>query len=147
MDYCAHTNKVFHHLRGVVRRRGDAQELVAPGNGGIVDCLDVDVVATHHDVTHLCVFLRVRHLQIETHGIRTAPHRETHLGLPGTLFQNERGEARDYPDWDDVAGAVHHWQPRVHQHLPEQLDVALVFASQSAALLPFENLDGVPGAV
>lgn len=36
----------------------------------------------------------------------------------------------NYPDWDDVAGAVHHRQPRVHQHLSEQLDVALVFASQ-----------------
>lgn len=53
------TNKVFHHLRGVVRRRGDTQKLISPGNSGVVDGLHVDVMATHHDVTHLCVFQRV----------------------------------------------------------------------------------------
>lgn len=36
---------------------------------------------------------------------------------------------------------MHHWQSRVHQHLSEQLDVALVLAPQRATLLPFENLD------
>lgn len=53
------TNKVFHHLRGVVRGWGNAQKLVSPGNSWIVDCLHVDVVATHHDVTYLCVFLSI----------------------------------------------------------------------------------------
>lgn len=40
-----------------------------------------------------------------------------------------------------MAGAVHHGQPRVHQHLSEQLDVALMFAPQSTALFPLQNLD------
>lgn len=53
------TNKVFHHLGGVMRRWGDTQELFSPGNSGIVDGLHVDVVATHHEVTHLSVFLCV----------------------------------------------------------------------------------------
>lgn len=53
----------------------------------------------------------------------------------------------NYPDGEDVTGAVHHRQPRVHQHLPEQLDVALVFASQRATLFPFQDLDGGPGSV
>lgn len=52
----------------------------------------------------------------------------------------------DYPDRDDVAGAVHNRQPRVHQHLPEELDVALVFKSQRAPLFPFKDLDRFPGS-
>lgn len=53
------TNKVFHHLRGVVRCWGDAQKLFSPGNGGIVNGLHIDVVMTHHEVTHLCVFFSI----------------------------------------------------------------------------------------
>lgn len=53
------TNKVFHHLRGVVRCWGNTQELISPGDGWVVDGLHVDVVATHHDVTHLRVLLSV----------------------------------------------------------------------------------------
>ena len=50
-----------------------------------------------------------------------------------------------YPERDDVTGTVHHGQPIVHQHLAQQLDVALVFAPQYAPLLSFEGLDGLPG--
>ena len=60
------TNKVFHHLRGVVRGWGNPQKLLAPGNSGIVDGLHIDVVAIHHDVTHLCVFLSIGNLKRET---------------------------------------------------------------------------------
>ncbi len=51
-----------------------------------------------------------------------------------------------HPDGDDVAGAVHHRQARVHQHLPQQLDVTLVFAAQRAALLALQDLDGLARA-
>lgn len=52
----------------------------------------------------------------------------------------------NYPDWDDVTGAVHHGKAGVHEHLSEQLDVALVLAPQHAALLLLEDLDGLPGS-
>lgn len=58
------TNKVFHHLRGVVRCWGDTQKLISPGNGGIIDGLHVNAVTTHHEVTHLCVFLSIGYLEI-----------------------------------------------------------------------------------
>ena len=50
-----------------------------------------------------------------------------------------------YPHGDDVAGAVHHGQTRVHQHLPQQLDVALVLAPQHHALRSLQRLDGLAG--
>lgn len=56
------TNKVFHHLGGVVRCCSDTEELVSPGYSGIVDGLNVNAVPAHHEVTHLCVFLSIRHL-------------------------------------------------------------------------------------
>lgn len=59
---CILTDKVLHHLGGVVRCCSDTQELLSPGYGGIVDGLNVNVVPAHHDVTHLCVFLSIRHL-------------------------------------------------------------------------------------
>lgn len=46
----------------MVRCRGNTQKLISPGNCGIVDGLHVDVVATHHDVTDLRVFLSVGYL-------------------------------------------------------------------------------------
>lgn len=57
------TDKVFHHLGGVVRSRSDAQQLVPPGDSGVVDCLNVDVVTTHHEVTHFSVFQCIGHLK------------------------------------------------------------------------------------
>lgn len=57
------TNKVLHHLWCVVRSWSNAQQLIPPSNGGVIDGLHVDIMATHHDVTHLCVLLRVGHLQ------------------------------------------------------------------------------------
>lgn len=59
---CQLTDKVFHHLRGVVRCCSNTQKLVSPGYSGIVDGLNVNVVPAHHEVTHLCVFLSIRHL-------------------------------------------------------------------------------------
>ena len=58
------TDKVFHHLRVVVRRWRDTQKLFSFGNGRIVDGLHVDVVATQHEVTHFCVLLCVWYLKI-----------------------------------------------------------------------------------
>lgn len=57
------TDKVFHHLRGVVRSWSDAQQFLTPGHCGVVDCLNVDVVMTHHEVTHFSVFLCIGHLK------------------------------------------------------------------------------------
>lgn len=51
-----------------------------------------------------------------------------------------------YSDRNDVAGAVNHGQAGVHQHLPQQLDVALVFAAERAAFLALQDLDGLAGA-
>lgn len=48
-----------------------------------------------------------------------------------------------YPDRNDVAGAVHHRQPRVHQHLAQQLDVALMFTAQDTAVLTLQHADGL----
>lgn len=65
------TNKVFHHLRGVVRCCSNAQKLLSPGYSGIVDGLNVDVVPAHHEVTHLRVFLSVRYLDNTLEWINT----------------------------------------------------------------------------
>lgn len=64
-----HTNKVAHHLRSVVWCGGDAQQLFSFSHSGVVDCLDVDVVTRHHDVTDLSVLLCIcnlpnRHLKV-----------------------------------------------------------------------------------
>lgn len=57
------TDKVFHHLGGVVRSWSDAQQFIPPGDCGVVDRLNVDVVTTHHEVTHFSVFQCIRHLK------------------------------------------------------------------------------------
>lgn len=57
------TDKVLHHLGSVVWGGGDAEDLLSPSHSGVVDGLHIDVVARHHDVTHLCVLGCVRHLQ------------------------------------------------------------------------------------
>ena len=41
------THKVAHHLRRVVGRGGDAQQLLAPGHCGVIDGLDVDIMSGH----------------------------------------------------------------------------------------------------
>ena len=41
------TYKVAHHLRRVVGRGGDAQQLLAPGHCGVIDGLDVDIMSSH----------------------------------------------------------------------------------------------------
>lgn len=51
-----------------------------------------------------------------------------------------------YSDRNDVAGAVNHRQAGVHQHLTQQLDVALVFAAERAAFLALQDLDGLASA-
>lgn len=78
-----------------MRSWGNAQQLISPGNGGIVDGLNIDVMATHHDVTHLRVFLSVRNLIIpkrHTHDENRAvvtlsafqvPHDQFNRRLPG----------------------------------------------------------------
>lgn len=38
------------------------------------------------------------------------------------------------PDRDDVTGAVDDWEAGVHQHLPHELDIALVLAAKRPAL-------------
>lgn len=60
------TDEVAHHLRRVVRRGSDAQQLFSASHRGVVNGLDVDVIAAHHDVTHLRVLLCVRHLRTHT---------------------------------------------------------------------------------
>lgn len=56
------TNKVGHHLRCVVWCGGDAQQLFSFCHSGVVDCLDVDAVTRHHDVTDLSVLLCICNL-------------------------------------------------------------------------------------
>lgn len=50
-----------------------------------------------------------------------------------------------HPNRNDVAGAVHHRQPRVHQHLPHELDVALVLAPQCLSLGALQGPHGLQG--
>lgn len=71
---CYLTDKVFHHLGGVVRCCSDTQKLLSPSYGGIVDGLNVNVVPAHHDVTHLCVFLSIRHLDNKLKLFNTHPY-------------------------------------------------------------------------
>lgn len=47
----------------MVWRGGDAQQLLSFSHSGVVNCLDIDVVTRHHDVTDLSVLLRICHLQ------------------------------------------------------------------------------------
>lgn len=56
------TDKVEHHLWRVVWCGGDTQQLLSFSHRGVVDCLDVDVVTRHHDVTDLTVLLCICHL-------------------------------------------------------------------------------------
>ena len=56
------TDKVLHHLGGVVRRGGDAQQLIPLGHRGVVDGLDVDAVSLQQRVAHHGVELGVAHL-------------------------------------------------------------------------------------
>lgn len=53
---------MVHHLWGVVGGRSDAQQLLPFSHGWVVDGLDVDVVAGHHDVTDLSVLLCISNL-------------------------------------------------------------------------------------
>lgn len=57
------TDKVEHHLGRVVWCGGDTQQLLSFSHRGVVDCLDVDFVARHHDVTDLTVLLCICHLR------------------------------------------------------------------------------------
>lgn len=74
---------------------------------------------------------------------------ETDVSCPKTGFcavivrQNERFS---HSDRDDVAGAGGHRETCVHQHLPEQLDVALVFEAQRPTFLTFQHPDGLLGS-
>lgn len=44
-----------------------------------------------------------------------------------------------------MAGAVHHREAGVHEHLPQQLDAALVLAAQRAALGALQDPHGLQG--
>lgn len=107
------TDKVFHHLGRVVRSRGDAQKLIAASDCRVVDCLDVDVVTTHHEVTHLSVFLCIRHLKCQTGDVNRWcwMTQDFSNAQSNSIFQLEEA---NYPNWDDVTGAVHHREPGVH---------------------------------
>lgn len=41
----------------------DVEALLSPGHHGVINVLHVDVVARHHDVTHLCILRSVHHLE------------------------------------------------------------------------------------
>lgn len=45
-----------------------------------------------------------------------------------------RPQTGHYPHRDDVTRAVDDWEASVHQHLPHQLDIALVLAAEGAPL-------------
>lgn len=56
------THKVLHHGWVVMRGRGQAQQLLAAGHGGVVDGLHVDVVFLQQAVAQRGVQLGVAHL-------------------------------------------------------------------------------------
>lgn len=60
-----------------------------------------------------------------------------------TIIQNEQFS---HSNRDNVAGAGGHREARVHQHLPEQLHVPLVFQAQRPTFLPFQHPDGLLGS-
>lgn len=74
---------------------------------------------------------------------------ETHLVGPKTGFcavtviQNEQFS---HSNRDNVAGAGGHRDARVHQHLPEQLHVPLVFQAQRSTFLTFQHSNGLLGS-
>jgi len=47
-----------------------------------------------------------------------------------------------YSDWDDVARAVDHRKPGVHQQLSKQLDTPLMSPSEHPALFALQYLNG-----
>lgn len=53
-----------------MRRRSQAQQLLATRYGGVVDGLDVDVVSLEQGVTHLGVQLSIAHLETQLTQIR-----------------------------------------------------------------------------
>lgn len=61
-DPPALTHKVLHHGGVVMRGRGQAQQLLAAGHGGVVDGLHVDVVFLQQAVAQRGVPLGVAHL-------------------------------------------------------------------------------------
>lgn len=63
-------------------------------------------------------------------------------GRPTAGVQSQTGH---YPDGDDVAGAVDHREAGVHEHLPQELDVALVLAAQCLALGALQHAHGLQG--
>lgn len=74
------THEVLHHGRIMMRRRSQAQQLLATRHCGVVDSLDVDVVSFQQGVTHLVVQLSIAHLEIETvkgniQGVAVNPNR------------------------------------------------------------------------
>lgn len=59
------TNKITHHLRGVVRCRGNSEQLLSTGNRRVVDGLDIDAVLAHQLVTDLCIFSSICNLKFK----------------------------------------------------------------------------------
>lgn len=47
----------------MMRGGSDAQQLLSFRHSGVVNCLDIDVVTAHHDVTDFRVLLCISHLQ------------------------------------------------------------------------------------
>lgn len=58
------THEVVHHLWRVVGCGGDAQQLLPPAHGGVIDCLDVDVMSAHELITDLRVFSSICNLSL-----------------------------------------------------------------------------------
>lgn len=59
------TEKITHHLRGVVRCRGDSEQLLSTGNRRVVDGLDIDAVLAHQLVTDLCILSSICNLNFK----------------------------------------------------------------------------------
>lgn len=45
-----------------------------------------------------------------------------------------------------MAGAVNDWEASIHQHLPHELDVALVLATEGTALTALQDPHGLQGS-
>lgn len=59
------TKEIIHHLRCVMRSRGNTQQLFSTGNCGVVYCLDIDAVLTHQSVTDLSIFSSICNLDLQ----------------------------------------------------------------------------------
>lgn len=92
-------HKVFHHLRAVVGRRCQAQELLTPRHSWVVDGLHIDAVLGEQKITDLAVECCITHL-----GSKERPFSTLTLGSAlhtSSMKQLDRTRTRDTTEFAD----------------------------------------------